>query len=105
MGLLINLRTLGKPTRTDTPNKANPRALVPRSGLYSALFLVLPQGRNVASRRLNTQLNLAFGLVALHGNNQLTVEKTHVGQVEHFERSGIAVANNLKFGCSTNVER
>ena len=105
MGLLINLGTLGKPIRTDTPNKANPRALPPRSGLYSALFLVLPLGRNVACRRLNTQLNLAFGLVAFHGNNQLTVEKAHVGQVEHFEGSGIAVANSLEFSCSANVER
>ena len=85
MGLLINLGTLGKPIRTDTSNKANPRALVPRSGLYSALFLVLPQGRNVACRRLNTQLNLALSLIALYRNNQLAMEKAHVGQVEHFE--------------------
>ena len=33
------------------------------------------------------------------------MEKAHVGKVEHLERSGIAVANGLEFGCATNVER
>ena len=33
------------------------------------------------------------------------MEKAHVRKVEHLERSGIAVANGLEFGCATNVER